>query len=100
MKNPKSSLILIALAVLLFITGIVVKVVQSQQPATVKHTEVKEQTIPMNLNDFQDDPHIQGAIQQQLQQQQGTPQQAAGEGHSGDSQLLQPVPNGLQTQQQ
>src|SRR5690348_13569499 len=99
MKNPKSSLILIALAVLLFITGIVVEVVQSQQPATAKLTEVKEQTIPMNVDDFRDDPHIQGAIQQQIQQQQGTPQQAAGEGHSNDSQLLQPVPNGLQTQQ-
>jgi hypothetical protein len=100
MKNPKSSLILIALSVVFFVSGIVVRIVQDQQVANAKKYEVKDQTIPIKIEDFEGDTHIQGAVEQQLQQQQqDSVQRAAGEGRSSDSQLLQPVPNGLQSNQ-
>lgn len=98
MKNPKMSLLLIGLGIVFFISGAALKAVQDQQKSASKPIEVKEQSIPLSAEDFNgEDPRIQGAIQQQIQQQQGSVQNTGREGGStGDSQLLQPVPTGLQ----
>lgn len=102
MKNPKSSLILIGLGIVLLMTGVILKTVQDMRAAQAKPIEVKEQTIPLSVDDFNgEDPRIQGALQQQLQQQEGSVQTTGREGGStNDSQLLQPVPKGLQTTRQ
>jgi hypothetical protein len=100
MKDPRLSIIFLAIGVALLVTGAVLKVTHDQQVANSRPVEVKEQTIPMSIEDFEGDSHLQGAIQQQLQQQQGSVQTTEGNGTSGDSELLQPVPKGLQSEGQ
>jgi hypothetical protein len=97
MKNPKSSLVLIGLALVLVIIAVVLMTTK-QQPQEPKAAEVKEQTIPLTMEDLKDEPSLQGAVEQQLQQQQQqTPQNAAGAGSNNtDSQYLQPVPTSPQ----
>jgi hypothetical protein len=98
MKKPHISLLLLGAGILLLVAGVVLKTTQDQQAANNKPIEVKEQSIPLSVDDFDaEDPRIQGAVRQQLQQQEGSVQ-TTGEnrGNNGDAQLLQPVPQGVQ----
>lgn len=98
MKKPHISLVLLGAGIVLLLAGVALKITQDQQAAANKPIEVKEQSIPLTVEDFDtEDPRIQGAVRQQLQQQEGSPQ-TTGENRSGsgDAQLLQPVPQGVQ----
>ncbi|HSE61475.1 MAG TPA: hypothetical protein VLA88_04240 [Candidatus Saccharimonadales bacterium] len=102
MKHPKFSLVLIGLGIVLLATGVMLKTAHDQEVANNKPTEVKEQSIPLSAEDFDaEDPRIQGAVQQQIQQQEGSVQTTGREGsNAATSQLLQPAPKGLQSQPQ
>jgi hypothetical protein len=93
----------IVLGFVLLVIGIV-SWVQSRQPFhdTVSN-DVKQQQIPMKLEDFKDDPAIQDAIQKQLGGKSSsapTPQEQGQAGQSGDkaSESLQSPAGNLQAQ--
>lgn len=77
-----------------------------QQPKPAHDTisdDVKKQQIPMNIDDFKDDPAIQQAIQKQLGGNSGaapTPQMQgnAGQSGSGASETLQSPASNVQAQ--
>jgi hypothetical protein len=73
--------------VILLIVGIVWQLSGngSAAPATVK-----QQNIPMTIDDFKEDPRIQGIIQQQSSQTIGQPTNAVGPASTSSSSILQP----------
>jgi len=68
----------------------------TQQDVTQQPQGVKEQQIQLKPEDYQGDPNLQGAVQKQLEQQQGLQQQGTtGQSDTGTSNVLQPVTTGI-----
>jgi len=86
--KPKllASFIAIVVGIALLITGIAMLINQQNAPLTDK----KLPDIPLSPQDYNGDPHLQNAIQQQLQEQSGSAQSQNDASHT-----LQPAPQGL-----
>lgn len=69
-----------------------------QRSGSPDSSGVKQQQIQLSVDDFSDDPNLQGALQKRLQQQQPLQQQGdAGQANAGASNVLQPVTTGIPT---
>ena len=62
----------------------------NQRQAPAPERSVKQKTIPLNPEDYNGDPNLQGAVQRQLQQQN-----SSGQSSNDTSKVLQPVTSGI-----
>jgi broad specificity phosphatase PhoE len=87
------SLAALVLGALCLAAGIWLFAQRSQAP---QPQGAKQQQIQLKPEDYQGDPNLQGAVQKQLEQQQGLQQQGTtGQSSTGTSQVLQPVTTGI-----
>lgn len=81
------SLVAIVAGIICLIAGIWLF---NQEQAPAPERKVKQSEIPLSPEDYNGDPNLQGAIQSQLQQQQGS-----GQSTPDTSKMLQPVTTGI-----
>lgn len=86
-REANWSLLAIIIGVICLIAGIWLF---NQEQAATPVKQVKQSEIPLNPEDYNGDPNLQGAVQRQLQQQQET-----GQSTNDTSKLLQPVTTGV-----
>ena len=91
MKPASRQAVIAILAVVVGATCLVTGMwLMLQRPGAAPERQVKQQSIPLAPEDYQGNPRLQGAIEQQLQQQQGS-----GQSGTDASGTLQPVTQGI-----
>lgn len=101
LKNTSREALVSLIAIILGIACLVAAVWLYAQPDTPQSKGVKEQQIKLEPEAYNSDPNLQGAVQKQVQQQQGLQQQGTpGQSSTDTSKMLQPVTTGIPSQLQ